>query len=196
MCASLWMGAWRAAASSSTESPTPPYATLPRRGAESWNSIRLEGDDDLAARAFSHSEPHVRTLGQGIEGRPPMPASSVGGRTSRALRRVSAMSAWTWTSGGSGGKADARTSVEEAPAPSAGMFIPGERSRVATAYEADQGPRRARQVATTIALLDAFRAHTAAVLARFAVLLETRRCQQGDLGGVPGVVCFTTKDVM
>ena len=144
----------------------------------------------LASRA--RSQPHVRNLGLGIEGRPSGSSTLSNGRTSRALRRASTMSAWTWA----GGKSDAQITTEEAPAPSDGMFIPGERSRVGAAHEVDQGPRRARQVATTLALLDAFRAHTAAVPARFAVLLETRRCQQADLGGVPGVVCFTPKDVM
>ena len=59
-------------------------------------------------------------------------------------------------------KADrgATVSVAEAPAPSDGMFIPGTHSSPPGAVTA----LRVQQVVTTLALLDAFRAHTAGVL--------------------------------
>ncbi|RPD53578.1 hypothetical protein L226DRAFT_509969 [Lentinus tigrinus ALCF2SS1-7] len=186
MCAGLWMGAWR--------NTTPSYPGPPRRG-EHWGSIRLEGEDDLAKTC---SQSYIRTLGSGIEGRP----STVGnGRASRALRRASAMSAWTWAGGG---KPDARISMEEAPAPSAGMFIPGERSSPPERASGSDSARRDRQVMTTLALLQAFHANTTSVLSRLATLLETRKYQyasrraEGDRDIPSGaqLVLLTPKDVM
>ena len=190
MCAGLWMGAWR--------NTTPSYPGPPRR-AENWGSIRLEGDDDLAK---TRSQSYIRTLGSGIEGRPS--GSTLGnGRASRALRRASAMSAWTWA----GGKTDSRITTEEAPAPSEGMFIPGERSSPPERNSAsDDGPttRRDRQVMTTLALLQAFHANTTSILSRLATLLETRKYQYAsrraegdrDIPSVAQLVLLTPKDVM
>ncbi|KAH9938813.1 uncharacterized protein BXZ73DRAFT_89188 [Epithele typhae] len=210
MCAGLWMGAWRASSGPTNASFGPPYASFPRR-AESWNSnLRLDGGpDDDAISTRTRSESHVRALGQGIEGRPPPPAN---GRTSRALRRVSTntLSALTRATKGNGtdpprtststltmgkGTPSVSTSVvpvaDIAPTPSSQMFIPGERGRQFP--DAPPPPeRRARQVATTLALLDAFHAHTSAVLTRFSVILETRRWEATS----GGLVCLTPKDVM
>ena len=195
MCAGLWMGAWR-----QHQTPGSPYQGTPRRS-ENWGSIRLEGEDDLASRA--RSQPHVRNLGLGIEGRPSGSSTLSNGRTSRALRRASTMSAWTWA----GGKSDAQITTEEAPAPSDGMFIPGERSKIPEPMvheEAVSSARRDRQILTTLALLEAFHTNTTAVLSRLATLLETRKCLQqpsrrgeseSSLTGVQTVV-LTPKDVM
>ncbi|OJT13250.1 hypothetical protein TRAPUB_10185 [Trametes pubescens] len=207
MCAGLWMGAWRNASAS-------PYACTPRR-AENWGSIRLEGEDDLGLR--TRSTPYIRSIGQGIEGRPSgstLP-SGLGSLAPRALRRASAMSAWTWAGGKNGDTPEpeqAPRPTEDAPAASSGMFIPGQRDNAPepnTRQDATTVARRERQVLTTLALLDAFHANTTAVLSRFAALLETRKAQQQqqplssrridlDAGLIAGahMVLFTPKDVM
>ncbi|TFK81945.1 hypothetical protein K466DRAFT_557273 [Polyporus arcularius HHB13444] len=190
MCAGLWMGAWR--------NSTPSYPGPPRR-AENWGSIRLEGDDDLTK---TRSQSYVRTLGSGIEGRP-SGSTVANGRASRALRRPSAMSAWTWA----GGKSDTRVTTEEVPAPSAGMYIPGERGNPPErASGSDNGAdaRRDRQVMTTLALLQVFHTNTASILSRLATLLETRKSQypsrvpEGERGNSSAarLVLLTPKDVM
>ncbi|KAI0631800.1 hypothetical protein C8Q77DRAFT_160475 [Trametes polyzona] len=208
MCAGLWMGAWRTSSSST-------YPCAPRRS-ENWGSIRLEGEDDLALR--TRSTPYIRTVGLGIEGRPAggsggtLP-SGLGSLTPRALRRASAMSAWTWTGGGNANNAnksvDPHQPTEDAPAPSSGMFIPGQRNNVPEPNAREDpgaaAARRERQVLTTLALLDAFHANTTAVLARLAVLLEARKAQQQQLpltrradvdAALAQTVLFTPKDVM
>ncbi|KAL1942164.1 hypothetical protein VTO73DRAFT_6228 [Trametes versicolor] len=207
MCAGLWMGAWRNTSAS-------PYACTPRR-AENWGSIHLEGEDDLGLR--TRSTPYIRSIGQGIEGRPSgstLP-SGLGSLTPRALRRASAMSAWTWAGSKNGdtpGPEQAPRPTENAPAASSGMFIPGQRNNVPepnTRQDSATVARRERQVLTTLALLDAFHANTTAVLSRFAALLETRKAQQQqqplssrridlDAGLIAGahLVLFTPKDVM
>ena len=211
MCAGLWMGAWRST-SPITAAP-PPYGG---RRSQSWNSVRLDGDDERE-RAMPLADANVRTLGAGIEGGRPSAGGTVSGRTSRALKRVSTLSAFAWpnssSGSGAGSKGDARIAVAEAPAPTDAMFIPGDRSALPPPPPGGGARDGARQVATTLALLAAFRAHTTAVLARFAVLLEARRFQQlpdasgvgvgaGGSAGAGGgrqqaaVVCFSPKDVM
>lgn len=177
------MGAWRHAQHTGS-----PYQSSPRRS-ENWGSVRLEGEDDLASRV--HSQSHVRSLGLGIEGRPS--GSTIdNGRTSRAIRRASTLSVWTWA-----GKNDAQVTTEEAPVPSDGMFIPGERSKIPEPSVHEAGvtsPRRDRQIITTLALLEAFHTNTTAILSRLATLLQTRKSQQSSTGAQ--VVVLAPKDVM
>ncbi|KAH9850465.1 hypothetical protein C2E23DRAFT_869926 [Lenzites betulinus] len=194
MCAGLWMGAWRGT------SPASAYPCAPR-SSENWGSIRLDGEDDVGLR--TQSTPYIRNVGQGIEGRPPGSGGSLGSLTPRALRRASTMSVWTWA--GSGNK---NGPTEDAPGASSGMFIPGQRSNVpepSTRQDPAAVARRERQVLTTLALLDAFHANTAAVLSRLATLLEVRKAQQqqqlstvrradADVAGTQTVL-FTPKDV-
>ena len=201
MCAGLWMGAWRNTSGAL-------YAGTSRRS-EAGGSIRLEGEDDLSLR--TRSTPHIRNIGLGIEGRPPgntLPA----GLGMRAIRRASTMTPWTWAGGKicDGQDSQPHTTTEDAPTPSSGMFIPGQRNNVPepTAREGAAAiARRERQVLTTLALLDAFHANTSAILLRLAVLLEMRKAQQqpqrradADISTSPvsgtQTVLFTPKDVM
>ncbi|KAH9896059.1 hypothetical protein C8Q73DRAFT_690678 [Cubamyces lactineus] len=203
MCAGLWMGAWRNTSGAL-------YPGISRRS-ENGGSIRLEGEDDLSLR--TRSTPHIRNIGLGIEGRPPgntLP-SGLGIRTPRAIRRASTMTSWTWAGGKNcdGQDSQPRATTEDAPAPSSGMFIPGQRNNVPepTAREgAAAAARRERQVFTTLALLDTFHANTSAILSRLAVLLEMRKAQQfprradadHSTSPVAGsqTVLFSPKDVM
>ncbi|KAI0739915.1 hypothetical protein C8Q80DRAFT_1200979 [Daedaleopsis nitida] len=193
MCAGLWMGAWR-------HNHDSPYQHSSPHRSENWGSVRLEGEDDLGSR--SKSQTHVRSLGLGIEGRPSGSTIS-NGRTSRAIRRASTMSVWTWAGGSGSSKNDATVTTEEAPAPSDGMFIPGERSNLPEPIARDEAisnPRRERQVLTTLSLLEAFHANTTAILSRLATLLETRKCNsrrsEGQSSAGPQTVMLTPKDVM
>lgn len=214
MCAGLWMGAWRSAPAASSDPDTPP------RRSEIWGtsttlgsgSIRLDGDDEL----------NVRMLGLGIEGRPAGSGSTLtSGKPGRIARRASTISVWTWagikganTNTGDAQQATAATTTGEALAPSEGMFIPGERSKLpepAGPEDATASAKRNRQVLTTLALLQAFHANTTAMLSRLGTLLETRKlCSvptsssrrlglssgvEGNTDG-PGTVMLTPKDVM
>ncbi len=214
MCAGLWMGAWRGTTAS------PPDPDAPRRS-ENWGtnttlgsgSIRLDGDDEL----------NVRMLGLGIEGRPSGSGSTItSSRLSRATRRTSTMSVWTWAGikAANTNASDAQpvaTTTGEALAPSEGMFIPGERNNLpeqAGPEDAAASARRNRQVLTTLALLQTFHTNTTAILSRLGTLLETRKLCNATAssrrlglsssaglvgegsGDGAGTVVLTPKDVM
>ena len=125
----------------------------------------------------------------------------------------------TQSGAGDAQSAAATTTTGEALAPTEGMFIPGERSKLpepAGPEDVVASARKDRQVLTTLALLKAFHANTTAILSRLGTLLETRKLSNatassrrlgfsssaGVVGGAEGsgdaagTVMLTPKDVM
>ncbi|KAI0925403.1 hypothetical protein AcV7_005657 [Taiwanofungus camphoratus] len=187
MCAGLWMGSWRG-------TPSLGYSHTKGRS-ESFGSIRLEGADDLTLRKTSNL--YVRSVGMGIEGRPAFDASTSSGRSLRGMRRSSGMSVWTWASS----RTDAPAPPEPCLDPVIGSPL-GERANlkdiggVEAADNVDEG-RRARQVLTTLALLQTFHINTSIMLARLAELLLMRRLQlRHDGTGTVSTVLLSPKDVI
>ncbi|KIP07191.1 hypothetical protein PHLGIDRAFT_30136 [Phlebiopsis gigantea 11061_1 CR5-6] len=194
ICAGLWLGAWR--------SPSPSREP-PGSRAENWGSVRLTGDDplytdperdELDAKS-TKSRVYVRNVGMGIEGRPggSSPASPVVQedgillhRTPKAARRASGSSVWTWTSG---------RGVLSAPS----TTKPSKTGPDADTEEPGRAARRARQVATTLALLRAFQANTDALLARLAEILPERTAHSHNAASIAGTrsaVVLTPKDLV
>ena len=174
MCAGLWMGSWRG-------SPSYPHAS------SNWGSIRLEGDDALSLRS---PRTYVRTLGMGIEGRAVEAPTSSGGRSLRGIAKNSGMSVLTWASN----KGDnPSTSSATFSAASARQL---KNSATVTHFEGDESCR-ARQVITTLALLQTFHTNTSIILVRLAELVPQRRTQVRVEGGTPvDVIALTPKDVI
>ena len=187
------MGTWRS--SSSAASP----ARDPAR-AENWGSIRLTGEDALANigddsdAKSGKSRVYVRTVGMGIEGRPRGHSPSgayvqedgvLMHRTPKAVRRASGSSVWTWA-GGRGGQG-----------------ISSHKTRKASTGggpEDDEllAAKRARQVATTLALLQTFQANTDSLLARLSELLPERAAHSHHISssGMGNTVVLTPKDLL
>ncbi|GJE95274.1 hypothetical protein PsYK624_114570 [Phanerochaete sordida] len=181
ICAGLWMGTWRSAS---------PWRDREGSRAENWGSIRLNGDDTLAGPSggddsdsrSTKSRVYVRNVGMGIEGRssPPSPIVQEDGmllHRTKSTRRTSGSSLWTWASarGTLGG-----TNISLAS-----------KARKASADDdtlddADAPSRRARQVATTLALLQTFQANTDSLLARLAELLPERAAHSHQLASGAG----------
>ncbi|TFY60215.1 hypothetical protein EVJ58_g5293 [Rhodofomes roseus] len=172
VCAGLWMGSWRG---------TPPYPY----SSSNWGSLRLEGDDALSLRS---PKPYVRTLGMGIEGRT-AEASTSTTRSLRGIARNSGMSVLTWANS----RGDAQSASASLSAVSASQL---KDSAMVAHFEGDES-RHARQVVTTLALLQTFHTNTSTMLARLAELVPQRRAQaRGDTGSPIDAVVLTPKDVM
>ncbi|OCH89520.1 hypothetical protein OBBRIDRAFT_888367 [Obba rivulosa] len=189
MCAGLWMGSWRGSSPLS-------YSSAGR--IENWGSVRLEGEDDLTLPR--RTRPYVRSLGMGIEGRPTADTVPGPGGPSRGARRSSAGSAWTWAGASSAAASRAQAAKGEPDEDDLDFITNG-----GAGSRAVGEARRERQVLTTLALLQAFHAHTAAVLDRLAGLLPARQLQSRF--AVPSgsaredeadgrMVVLTPKDVM
>ena len=171
MCAGLWMGSWRG-------SPSYPHAS------HNWGSIRLEGDDALSLRT---PKTYVRTLGMGIEGRTVEASTSSGSRSLRGIAKNSGMSVLTWANN----KGDSSSATS--PAASARQL---KNAATVTHFEGDESCR-ARQVITTLALLQTFHTNTSIILARLAELVPQRRAQMRVEGGPPvDIIALTPKDVI
>lgn len=196
ICAGLWMGTWRSSSSFSRD----PQGSR----AENWGSIRLTGEDALSGSPVdadaksSKSRTYVRNVGMGIEGRPdgsappsPGPAANEYGmlaRSPKSARRASGSSVWTWTAG-RGALSHAAVAQKARKADTADD----------DAEEDTAAARRARQVATTLALLQTFQANTDALLARLADLLPERAGHSHNMANVPGngsAVVLTPKDLL
>ncbi|KAF8063448.1 hypothetical protein FPV67DRAFT_1506609 [Lyophyllum atratum] len=196
VCAGLWMGSWRGNSAAS-------YSTA--GGAENWGKVRLEGDDDLSMGGSSY----MRSLGNGIEGRPVASGSGSGSGaptvfghqrqqslnaapptpTTRAMRRSSGMS---WSSG--------RVTVV-GTASSLGL---GKARKVSTSTAVDgdePGPeeeedntaeRRDAQLLTTLSLLQTFHAHTSFQLS----VLESFIPKQNVCDACTMTVYLAPKDIL
>lgn len=194
ICAGLWLGTWR----SSSPSREPSESR-----AENWGSVRLTGDDpiyteperdDLDAKS-TKSRVYIRNVGMGIEGRPggsspTSPAVQEDGmllhRTTKAARRASGSSVWTWASG---------RGVLSAPSASK----PRKTGPDADAEDTERAARRAQQIATTLSLLRAFQANTDALLARLAEILPERTAHSHNAANIAGsgpAVVLTPKDLV
>ncbi|KAG6809754.1 hypothetical protein H0H92_014869 [Tricholoma furcatifolium] len=185
VCAGLWMGlgSWRPAAINGN----------------GGGGMSLEGEDDLGLGVLggtASSRPrkgsgsglglgsgsgtgtgtgtgtYVRSLGMGIEGRPGPLAS---GSTTRAARRVSAMS---WSSGRATvvglPTSPSPASASAASVDELGVSIkqnavePGAAANPYRDHEGDEDERADRQLRTTLALLQTLHAHTSFQLATLA----------------------------
>ena len=191
ICAGLWMGSWR---SSSSSSPS----RDPSR-AENWGSIRLTGDDvpsngpDDDAKS-GKSRMYVRTVGMGIEGRPQRSNSPsldvqedgvLVNRTSKSTRRASGSSIFTWAS--TRGTLGGLNSAQKA-----------RKASTCTEDEELVSVKRARQVTTTLALLQIFQANTEGLLARLSELLPERSGHSHLLSssGAGSPIILTPKDLL
>ncbi|THH12947.1 hypothetical protein EW146_g7222 [Bondarzewia mesenterica] len=153
VCAGLWMGSWRGNSTASYSST-----------GGNWGGVQLEGDDDL-----SMGGSYMRSLGNGIEGRP-MPGSMP--TTSRAMRRTSGMSFGR----------SARAEGSSSSAGEVSISEPGGKNAEAV--------MRDRQVLTTLALLQTFHANTGFLFSRLASFLP----EEGS--DADGTVVLTPKDVL
>lgn len=164
LCAGLWMGHWRNGTTPGCSSP-----------GENWGSIRLEGEDYLNVVRNENggsSTPYVRNVGMGIEGRPAGPSSDPLLR-SRASRRTSGMSVWTWASGKSQATTLKTINVDE------------------DGQDLDIANRRLEvQVVTTLSLLQAFHDNTSALLGQLLTFIPPG----GRSPEIP--VVLTLKDVL
>ncbi|PPQ88359.1 hypothetical protein CVT25_002105, partial [Psilocybe cyanescens] len=190
ICAGLWMGSWRG-------NSTMSYSTA--NGAENWGAVRLEGDDDLTADGT-----YVRNVGMGIEGRPAAPETAglgvpSGTSTTKATRRVSAMS---WSSGkatvvgtvANNGKAK-QPSSSSGPSGSANDNDNGENYGLEQYHDAEEeSQRKSGQLLTTMAILQTFHAHTLFQLSVLKDLLA--RQPLGDPNGAEKVVLLSPKDML
>jgi hypothetical protein len=135
----------------------------------SWGGVRLEGDDDLSlgnmlkggggsaggqtqSLSRSGSPTNVRSLGQGIEGRP------VAAVTNKAMRRTSGMS---WSSPPPAREASSSSAANgRRTASGASALSPGGQDPPSEDDELEiQKQRRESQLLTTLALLQTFHAH-------------------------------------
>ncbi|KAJ7583856.1 hypothetical protein C8J56DRAFT_1005133 [Mycena floridula] len=157
ICAGLWMGSWRGNSAMS-------YSTANGE----WGSVRLEGDDDLSLNAVTSPGGHVRSLGNGIEGRP---------LTTKTMRRSSAMS---WSS---------RATMTNTPTTADGKKPKASISE--TVPEQVDEERRDRQLLTTLALLQTFHAHTLFQLSTLESFLPPAADARPS-----AVVTLTSKEVL
>ena len=175
ICAGLWMGPWRAGAGSERM--------------ENWGSM------DGSSRAAGGSPTYTRNAGMGVGSRASTSSvtetGELRGRAAKANRRSSGSSLlWSWASARANSASDAPRSASPEHYKDADD---GDEDAAALLQEA-----RARQVATTLALLRVFHNNTTVLLSRFADIIPQRTSHSHNLAstGAGAAVVLTPKDLL